>query len=798
MFVPAYAVAGGGGAHFVTGDNRGGTSSYDNSNSAEETVIEGIPTVPCPSSCMKCSYGVIPTSFSGVKAVGVPFTLLVRPLAVPTKKDGPVPLITRMCESLVRCGECSSFINPYASFSSDGSHWTCPICGYQQEVPTKEFSPINAAGQREDTASHPEFTHGCVEYMAPDGFSPRLPMAPSYVFVLDISRPSVMRGLLDVAIQAIRKWVSRYNDNRSARVSFVLYSRSVTYVQFIEKSSKYALYTVSDLDELTGSFVKERFFIRPESVMVSLDFFRDSILKFLDDLPTIVGKDGCNSDVGNSLPSALYAVIKFARFWGGRIFAFQGSSGACCDSGPFAVPSDVSDALLKRVAHPKADDDDDTLVGANALGASGDIYRELAVECCQRQTSVSIIAAEPVKGIAVLEQVAHFTGGSLVTVNLPQIKLDENEEEDPEAKVMRATSMRSILSLLCRQTAWESVMKLYCTDGVCISNATGNFFMRGNDLIATLCSDSGNTFCGEVKITSTLKPGQKVVIQSVYMYTTVGSKRRIRVSTICLPVTSSIHNVFNSLDVNVLAASCAKSVCESLQKCSLQEARENVIGLLMQAMKSYRGSFDKGIAPKNRVGLMLPSSLETLPLFLLALLKSPVLTKGRINGELRSKFACLFRSLPAEYLLRMIHPRLYDLNSLLGTDISSSKGSPGKLPQLPLSETSLQDGHVYLMDAGNVLVLYEHRTTDPDVLRFLFGVDSLSQVPLFQIITNTHTADGVMYLGNQVLHSFIELAETNSMQTPRIIIAKDIGESLVGDHTHSYYSYHEFVTMMSQ
>jgi len=154
--------------------------------------------------------------------------------------------------------------------------------------------------------------------------------------------------------------------------------------------------------------------------------------------------------------------------------------------------------------------------------------------------------------------------------------------------------------------------------------------------------------------------------------------------------------------------------------------------------------------------------------------------------------------MPSEYLLRMLHPRLFDLTSLVmaeGGATDSATGMPEKLPQLPLAEGSLQNGHVYLMDAGHSLLLYEHGSTNPEILSALFGADKLEKVPLCKIISSNSRESGI---GCNILKVFIETAENSSMPTPRVLIIKDLRELLVGDHTHSYYSYHEFVSMLRQ
>lgn len=119
---------------------------------------------------------------------------------------------------------------------------------------------------------------------------------------------------------------------------------------------------------------------------------------------------------------------------------------------------------------------------------------------------------------------------------------------------------------------------------------------------------------------------------------------------------------------------------------------------------------------------------------------------------------------------------------------------------LALSETALEAGHVYLLDSGLALGVYAHGACSPALVRALFGADTLAAAPLAQVVTRACRPEA-MPPACRVLAALIDAAERDALPTPRLCVLPalaDIRPLLVGDHTHGYYSYHEFVTMLAR
>lgn len=90
---------------------------------------------------------------------------------------------------------------------------------------------------------------------------------------------------------------------------------------------------------------------------------------------------------------------------------------------------------------------------------------------------------------------------------------------------------------LARETAWEAVMRVRCTKGMRLANFYGNFFLRGPDLLALPTCNADSTFAVEITHSDALLTSSTISVQAGLLYTNSIGERRIRVHTICIPVT---------------------------------------------------------------------------------------------------------------------------------------------------------------------------------------------------------------------------------------------------------------------
>jgi len=188
----------------------------------------------------------------------------------------------------------------------------------------------------------------------------------------------------------------------------------------------------------------------------------------------------------------------------------------------------------------------------------------------------------------------------------------------------------------------------------------GNFFIRAADLLAIPSPDSSKGYSVQLEIDS-LNNGQKVYLQNVVLYTTNNSERRIRVSTLELHASSSINDIFNSMNSEAIVTLLAKIAIEDLALKSLTDSREALFKKLVSIIYSYLSA----IGMAKNASITLPPCLQTLPLFTLALLKSPAFADiDTLSIDERTFSQSFIRMIPQIALISYIHPLMYNLTDM--------------------------------------------------------------------------------------------------------------------------------------
>lgn len=101
--------------------------------------------------------------------------------------------------------------------------------------------------------------------------------------------------------------------------------------------------------------------------------------------------------------------------------------------------------------------------------------------------------------------------------------------------------------LLAEQIGMEAVIRIRASKGIRMTSYHGNFFVRSTDLLALPNVPRDQSYCVEVGIEDDIKT-PTVCFQTALLHSTCYGERRIRVLTLCLPVTSSMSELYASAD----------------------------------------------------------------------------------------------------------------------------------------------------------------------------------------------------------------------------------------------------------
>ena len=130
---------------------------------------------------MRSTLSSLPNTGDLLTTSGMPLSIMTRPLALPHPEEAPIHLIDNGKTGPIRCGRCKAYMNPYMRFL-DHLRFECNFCYFVTEVPHEYMCNLGANGKRTDWTERQELCRGTVEYVAPQEYMVRPPMAPTYLF----------------------------------------------------------------------------------------------------------------------------------------------------------------------------------------------------------------------------------------------------------------------------------------------------------------------------------------------------------------------------------------------------------------------------------------------------------------------------------------------------------------------------------------------------------------------------------------------------------------------------------------
>ena len=165
---------------------------------------------------------------------------------------------------IVRCKDCRAYVNPFIRFIDGGQRWICNFCGDINQVEKYYFSPLTTGGRRQDQEDRNELMFGTVDFLASNEYMNRPPMPPTYVFVLDVSKPAIDSGYLHLAVSTIKSIIENQllPGGERTKVGFITYDSSVHFYNLRSTLKQPQMFVVSDVEQM--------FLPQPEDLLVLL------------------------------------------------------------------------------------------------------------------------------------------------------------------------------------------------------------------------------------------------------------------------------------------------------------------------------------------------------------------------------------------------------------------------------------------------------------------------------------------------------------------------------------------------
>jgi len=300
--------------------------------------------------------------------------------------------------------------------------------------------------------------------------------------------------------------------------------------------------------------------------------------------------------------------------------------------------------------------------------------------------------------------------------------------EERELSWNLRTFNADLLHSITRVTGYDAAMRVRTSGGLTVSGYHGHIMpsRNGTDIdLATV--DSDKSILVFIKHEEKLPEKTEAIIQCALLYTTFAGERRIRVHTVSAPVATEHSAVFKGADLDTLVCVNAHRAADMVLSGRHSAVHSTILDSTVQVLAMYR----KHCAANSNPGqLILPESLKLLPVFTLALLKSPMLLPGK-SSDIRCARAAHFKSSSPSVVMASLYPRIYPLHVLCRAKLEATGVEPVRLPSVTrLSKDYLSSDGAYLMYDGQQLLVYVMQAASSELLNILFGTNAVRDMPI--------------------------------------------------------------------
>ncbi|KAJ6246006.1 sec24-related protein [Anaeramoeba flamelloides] len=753
---------------------------------------EDYEKLSAPKQYLNSNFSIFPGSPGLSLQTKTPMCVLVEPFAEKKQgtKLGKVPVIDLFKkQNCIRCASCSAYISSFCEFIDQGRVWVCAMCEKLNTLPLWYYSPLLTNGKREDFEERSELNSGVYEFVAVNQFMNREPVAPLYLFVIDVTRESIKSGRLVGMARQLRSIIENEElpGHNLARIGFLTFDSTAHVWSFNPENEKPHVFTLSDFDDCFLPCPSRHLLINPKKQ-------KEMIFQFLDSLPEMFDKSQ-NQNVENSLntykeeDSAFSLALQIAYLLmsptGGKLFLTVASRPSL---GKFALSErhksknrSSTQNNQQQSTHKKLS----TLLSPVKDDQVGNAYRDMAVNFNNKQISVDIFFfPKTYLDVATIGSLARYTGGEMFFYR----------DFDQRNGAGRAFE-KDFAYALKRYTTWESVMRSRVSKEYKITKFYGNHMISSNQLIRSPTISPDDSFLLKVYMKGPNITGRPFVTQLAVVYTTSNQQRRVRVITSAIPTSESLVNILASLNTEILYNyQVRKSIDLGLSE-PLTKVREEVIYDCINILKRFF-SLEEGksyLSQSIENGgetLILPNSLSLLPLFTLSLIKNFMFTDTpKIDLDERAYNFLQYRSRSYHETTSLLCPHFYRIDQL-----NTNSNQPQFPNRLSLTLQNLTTDGIFLLANGIEIYIYIGEQANEQLLNQLFGIEDIFNVPS-QALFVPQLQNKYNKLIRQFINTLNNIFSRNMIV--RVIKQGDYNQGiitnwLVEDKTQSYPSIHQF------
>ncbi|XP_059451027.1 protein transport protein SEC24 C-like [Corylus avellana] len=642
----------------------------------------------CSPRYMRCTISQIPCTADLLTTSGMQLALLVQPLALPHPSEEPIQVVDFGESGPVRCSRCKGYINPFMKFIDQGRRFICNLCGYTDETPREYHCNLGPDGRRRDADERPELCRGTVEFVATKEYMVRDPMPAVYFFLIDVSMNAIQTGATAAACSAISQVISDLPEGPQTMVGVATFDSTIHFYNLKRALQQPLMLIVPDVQDVYTPLQSD--------VVVQLSECRQHLELLLESIPTMFQNNRTPESAFGAAVQAAFLAIKSS---GGKLLVFQS-----------VLPSTGIGSLSAREAEGRTNISAGEKEAHKLLQPADKTLKTMAIEFAEYQVCVDVfITTQAYVDIASISVVPRTTGGQ-VYYYYPFSALSDS-----------AKLYNDLRWNVTRPQGFEAVMRVRCSQGIQVQEYHGNFCKRTPTDVDLPGIDCDKTIMVTLKHDDKLQDGSECAFQCALLYTTVYGQRRIRLTTLSLPCTSMLSNLFRSADLDTQFACFLKEAAHKIPSSPLLLVREQVTNLCISVLLSYR-KFCATVTSSGQ--LILPEALKLLPLYTLALMKSTGLRNdGRIDD--RSIWINYVSYLSTPLAIPLVYPRMLPIHNLSPKDNAESL-----VPTvIPLSSEHVNEEGIYLLENGEDGLIYIGNSVDSNILQQLFGISSPNEIP---------------------------------------------------------------------
>ncbi|PLB53067.1 Sec23/Sec24 family protein [Aspergillus steynii IBT 23096] len=670
----------------------------------------------------------IPSASDFLTSTALPLGMILQPLARQDPGEQPVPVLDFGDAGPPRCRRCRTYINPFMSFRSGGNKFVCNMCTFPNDVPPEYFAPVDPSGSRVDRMQRPELMMGTVEFVVPKEYWNKEPVGLQLLFMIDVSQESINRGFLKGVCRGIlnalydtentEEGESPRRIPEGAKIGIVTFDREVQFYNLSAQLDQAQMMVMTDL--------QEPFVPLSEGLFVDPYESKEVITSLLQKIPSIFSH--VKTPEVALLP-ALNAALSALHATGGKVIAAVSS-----------LPNSGPGALVMR-EDPKVHG---TEAERKLFTTEHADWRNAAGKLAEAGIGVDLFMAAPggtYVDVATVGHIAEVTGGE--TFFYPNFHAPRD--------LLKLS--REIAHAATRETGYQALMKVRCSNGLQVSGYHGNFVQHalGADLeIGAIDADKaiGVLFSYDGK----LDPKLDAHFQAALLYTSANGQRRVRCINTVAAVNEGGLETMKYIDQDAVVSIMAKEAAAKTVDKSLKDIRASVTEKTVDIFSGYRKIFSGSHPPGQ---LVLPENLKEFSMYMLSLLKSRALKGGQEASDRRIHDMRMLRSIGCSELSLYLYPRIIPIHNMQPEDgFPNEQGQLQVPPALRASYSKIEEGGAYLVDNGQVCLLWLHAQVSPNLLEDLFGEGhnalqalnpQTSSIPLLETHLNAQVRNLLQY-----------------------------------------------------